>query len=280
MIMNFTAYIDESDTHGSAPDMVMAAMLSTQGRWERASRDLVRIHQKFGFSTFHGTEFRALRGDFSGWPAEKRFDLLMELGGVGARHLVECFTLSLSHEAYKAGFLDVRPPKMHQTSQYGLCFIGVLDGLMRTVTDFGPQSRLSIVVERGHKNADDTARLFEERKRRLEAAGIRLLADHRFEDKANCPPLQLADASAYGHAQDRRAVKAGTVPNFPERHEQAPVEGQPGWTVYEVTPEYLGRVIDEYNCERLARHEDYLRRKAEASASSIISRDYIVTTVP
>lgn len=267
ILMNFTAYIDESDTHGPAPDMVMSAMLSTQGRWERSSRDLARIRQRFGFSVFHATEFRALTGEFSGWPAEKCFDLLMELGGVGARHLVECFTLSLSHETYKTGFLDVRPAKMHQTSQYGVCFMSVLDGLMRTVMAYGPQSKLSVVVERGHKNAGDTARLFEERKRRLEAAGISLLASHCLEEKASCPPLQLADASAYGHAQDRRAVKAGTAPAFSDRHDQALVEGQPGWTVYEATPEYLGCVIDEYNSERVAKHEDYLRRKAEAAGS-------------
>ena len=264
--MNFTAYIDESDTHGPTPDMVMSAMLSTDGRWERASRDLARIRQRFGFSIFHATEFRGQTGEFSGWDAQKCFDFLMALGTVGASHLVECFTLSLSHETYKSGFLDVRPPKMHRTSQYGLCFTGVLDGLMRAVMTYGPQSRLSVVVESGHNNANDTGRLFEERKRRLEAIGINLLADHRLEEKASCPLLQMADASAYGHAQDRRAVRTGDAPSFSEREEQPPFEGQPGWTVSEVTPEYLGGVIGEYKTERLAAHEDYLRRKAEWAA--------------
>jgi hypothetical protein len=41
--MLFTGYIDESDTHGPAPDMVMSAMLSTVGRWERCERALKRI---------------------------------------------------------------------------------------------------------------------------------------------------------------------------------------------------------------------------------------------
>ena len=264
--MNFVAYIDESDTHGPTPDMVMSAMLSTQGRWERCSRDLARVGQKFGFSIFHATEFRARTGDFVGWEGQKCFDLLMELGRIGSQQLVECFTLSFSHETYKRGFLDVRPPKMHQTSQYGLSFMGVLDGLMRTVMRYGPQSRLSVVVESGHRNARDTARLFDERKRRLEAVGIGLLADHRLEAKASCRPLQLADASAYGHAQDRRAVKAQTAVPFAERQEEGPVDGQPGWTVVEVTPDYLARIIEEYTSERTAKHENYLRRKADTEA--------------
>lgn len=270
--MNFVAYIDESDTHGPAPDIVMSAMLSTEGRWERGSRDLARLRQKFGFSVFHATEFRAQTGEFSGWPAEKCFDFLMELGSVGARHLVECFTLSLSREVYKTGFLDVRPVKMHQTSQYGVCFMGVLDGLIRTVMAYGRQSKLSVIVECGHKNAGDTARLFEERKKRLEAVGISLLASHRLEGKVSCPPFQLADASAYGHAQDRRAVKAGTAAAFSDRQDRAPIEGQPGWTVYEITPEYLGHVIDEYNSERLAKHDAYLQRRAVAAAKGSLSQ--------
>ena len=107
--MNFTGYVDESDTHGRAPDMVMSAMLSTWGRWERCSRALARIGSKFGFTVFHATEFRALRGEFAGWPAEKCFDLYMELGRLGATHLVEAFTISLSHETYRDSFLGPPP---------------------------------------------------------------------------------------------------------------------------------------------------------------------------
>jgi hypothetical protein len=31
---------------------------------------------------------------------------------------------------------------------------------------------------------------------------------------------------------------------------------------YEVTPDYIAGIIDEYNNDRLARHEEYLRRRA------------------
>ena len=102
--MNFMGYVDESDTHAPAPDIVMSAMLSTAGRWERCSRAFARIQRKFGFTVFHATEFRALRGEFQGWSAEKCFDLLMEFGQLGATHLTECFTISLSYETYKTYF--------------------------------------------------------------------------------------------------------------------------------------------------------------------------------
>jgi hypothetical protein len=260
--MNFIAYIDESDTHGSAPDMVMSGMLSTAGRWERCSRAFARIRRDFGFTIFHATEFRALRGEFEGWPAEKCFDLFMQFGQLGATHLIECFTVSLSHEIYKTHFLGRRPPKMHQTSQYGLCFMGVLDGLMRTVMSYGPQSKLSIVVESGHKNAGDTRRLFEDRKRRLDAVGIDLLRAHELEQKDSNPLLQLADVTAHAHTHDRRAVKSGAALDFSERNEVPPADGRPGWTVAEVTPEYIAGIIDEYNSDRVAKHAEFLKRRA------------------
>jgi Protein of unknown function (DUF3800) len=241
--------------------MVMSAMLSTAGGWERCSRDWARIQRTFGFTVFHATEFRALRGEFEGWSAEKCFDLYMEFGQLGATHLTECFTISLPYETYKTHFLDRRPQKMHRTSQYGICFMGVLDGLMRTVISHGPQSKLSVVVEDGHKNAKDTARLFDDRKRRLDTAGIDLLRSHALEKKERSPLLQFADITAHAHTQDKRAIKSGTAPDFSTRNERGPAPGQPGWSVYEVTPDYIARIIDEYNSDRVAKREYYLKRR-------------------
>jgi hypothetical protein len=132
---------------------------------------------------------------------------------------------------------------------------------MRTTTSHGPQSKLSIVVEHGHKNANDTTWLFEERKRRLEKDGIDLLRSHALAKKRDSPLLQLADITAHGHTQEKRAIKSGVALDFLERNEQEPVPGQPGWTVYEVTPDYIARIIDEYNSDRVARREDYLKRR-------------------
>jgi hypothetical protein len=170
--------MDESDAHGPTPDVVMSAMLSTEGRWERCSRDFERIKQEFGFLIFHATEFRASRGEFQGWGALKKSDLYIAIGQLGETYLDECFTISLSHDIYRKCFLERRPRKMPPVSQYGICFMGLLDGLMRTVMPHGRQSKLSVVLESGHKNADATRRLFEDRKRRLDADGVDILRAH------------------------------------------------------------------------------------------------------
>jgi hypothetical protein len=117
--------------------------------------------------------------------------------------LTECFTVSLAYETYKTHFLDQRPPKMPRTSQYGICFMGGLDNLLRTVMAHGRQSKLSVVVEDGHKNAGDTARLFASRKSGLDTVGIDLLRSHEFAKKPHSPLLQLADMDPDGRENIR-----------------------------------------------------------------------------
>ena len=117
------------------------------------------------------------------------------------------------------------------------------------------------MIEDGHKNAADTARLFDDRKRRLDAAGIDLLRSHTLEKKEHSPQLQFADITAHAHTQDKRAIKSGAAPDFSVRNEQEPAPGQPGWTVYEVTPDYIARIIDEYDSDRVGKQEDYLKRR-------------------
>lgn len=270
--MNFTAYIDESDTHGPTPNVVMSAMLSTEGRWERCSREFQRIRHKFGFSIFHATEFGALRGEFRGWDSYKSSNLYLAIGQLTEAHLTECFTISLSHETYRTCFLERRPRKMHQVSQYGICYMGLLDGLMGTVMRHGRQSKLSVVVESGHKNAPDTRRLFEDRKRRLDADVIDLLRTQVFATKEDDPLLQLADITAYLHALDQRAVKAGTAPEFSTRKVEGPVMAEPGWTVFEVAPNYISSIIDEYNKDRAAKNEAYLKRRVAWLANKSAGR--------
>jgi hypothetical protein len=276
--MLFTGYIDESDTHDPAPAMVMSAMLSTVGRWERCERALKRIQRNFGFTLFHATDFRSLHGEFARWSEIKCRDILMEFGKLGETHLTECFTVSMSYEIYKTQFLAKRPSKMHRISQYGICFMGALDGLIRKVMAQGPQHKLSVVVEAGHENAPDTARLFKERKERLDVAGIDLLCSHSHShslvSKKDGPLQQLVDITAHGHTLERRAIKSGDMPHFSERNERDPTHLEPGWTIAEVTPEYIESVIEEYNSGRVAANEEFLRRKqAWLDAKTVSGRE-------
>src|SRR6185437_2177631 len=114
----------------------------------------------FGFNVLHGTAFKSRSGEFADWPDEKFPAVHKALGDLAEKHTTETITGTLKYSVYKQHFVDVRPPKMHQTSQYGLLFSGVLNTLIQTIIRAGGRNRLSdnrlsVVVESGHPNASD-----------------------------------------------------------------------------------------------------------------------------
>jgi hypothetical protein len=157
---------------------------------------------------------------------------------------------------------------MHATSQYGLLFMAILDALTVRVQKQGSNHRLSVVVESGHENAPDTARLFKERQAIYEARGIDFLQTHTLASKKQSPFLMVSDMIAHGFAMQNREIKGGKNIDWKDRKSPGePGPGQTGWTVLEVSPGYLNILIEQFTDERLARHDDYLKRKAAWLAS-------------
>jgi hypothetical protein len=144
LFMLFTAYIDESDTHGPTPDMSMGAMLGSGRQWELFGRGLRGLQRSYGFKVLHAAHFKAREGEFSNWPLPKFRSLFDELGQLVEEHLTEAVSGTLKHDVYKQNFLGVRPQKMHATSQYGLLFLAILDALTVRVGEKGGNHRLSV----------------------------------------------------------------------------------------------------------------------------------------
>ena len=51
LIVIFTAYFDEADTHGPSPDIIMAGFLGHAFQWRRFQKKLAKIQRKENFST-------------------------------------------------------------------------------------------------------------------------------------------------------------------------------------------------------------------------------------
>src|SRR6266478_4204405 len=75
----FTAYFDESDTHGPTPNLIMAAFLASARQWELFVRRIRALQRRDGFTVFHAKDFRALRGEFEGWGPDKCRRLVNDL---------------------------------------------------------------------------------------------------------------------------------------------------------------------------------------------------------
>jgi hypothetical protein len=67
-------FVLEGVRHGRSPDIVMSAILSSEGKWARCGRGLKRAQDRYGFTTFHATDFKNQRGEFVGWSANKCID--------------------------------------------------------------------------------------------------------------------------------------------------------------------------------------------------------------
>ena len=78
-LLLYTAYLDEADTHGPAPTIIMAGVLGTTRQWVIFSRRLHRLQTSYGFSVFHTSEFKSRSGEFRGWSNAKRYQLVEEL---------------------------------------------------------------------------------------------------------------------------------------------------------------------------------------------------------
>ncbi len=79
----FSAYLDESGTHGSSPVTVMAGFMGTAREWQIVERRLRALQDELWFSIFHATDFRTGSGAFRGWSDDKRMRLvwICDLGG-------------------------------------------------------------------------------------------------------------------------------------------------------------------------------------------------------
>jgi hypothetical protein len=112
--MLFTAYFDESDTHGAAPDVILSAFLGTARQWELFERRLKDMQRRFGFRIFHATHFRARRGEFEGWSDDKCSEFLAELTALIGAGLKEAVSMTLPHALYQAEYRSTPTPKgMH-----------------------------------------------------------------------------------------------------------------------------------------------------------------------
>lgn len=266
LFMIFLAYMDESDTHGSEPTITMSAILGTASQWEKCRRRLGKIKKEFGFKVLHGTEFKARKGEFKGWSLKKCEELLLAFGKLVHENLTEIFTVTLDHQTYKEDFLEKRPGKMHATSQYGFAFEAVLFACSQRVLQASGNNRLSLVIEDGHKNAADTARIFETYKKEWLASGRDFLKTHTLASKEDDELLMIADITAFGMVQEQRSVRKGLVLPHGQRGKSDPPQNKIGWTHLEVTPGYFETAIKRFSDLRNREQEAWRRNRDERRA--------------
>jgi hypothetical protein len=100
----FTAYFNESGTHGPAPNVVLAALIGHARQWQLLNRKLRVLQRKYNFRVFYATDFRARAGEFSAWHQTTREQLLNELTVAIRDGLTDAVMISLPRALYEAEY--------------------------------------------------------------------------------------------------------------------------------------------------------------------------------
>jgi hypothetical protein len=259
--MQFTIYLDESDTHGAAPNIIMGGFLGHAYQWSRFEKKLAAIQAQYGFRVFHATEFAAKTGEFRGWIDDKCLALVHDLTELVRRNLTEGFTIDLPHAAFADYQATELPHGMRAETQYALCMRGAVAHLLDVLQSYGPSTRLDVVLEEGHKNSGDARRVFEDIRKILGEFGDTLLGDFTTVRKPDAIPLMVADFMAFTYGKMR---SSGTAPqDFREGGTKVwrKEAGRAGLTHILLPAEGLARLKDNFAGLQVARKENWREKK-------------------
>ena len=236
----FTAYFDESDTHGPAPNLILAAFIGNTRQWQLLNRKLRVLQRKYNFRVFHATEFRARTGEFHGWHQTTREQLVNELTVAISDGLTDAVMISLPRALYEAEYRAPPVPKgMSLDSQYGVCFRLLLYMFIQRLQSTNKFHKLNTVLELGHKNVHNAETIFNEVKAAHEENGSRILGTITIAKKSERPELMVADFQAHAFYLSEERVKMGLPGLFDMAQVELPKRREAGLTMMSVEPETL-----------------------------------------
>jgi hypothetical protein len=252
LFMIFTAYIDEADTHGPEPTVIMAGYAGHAYQWRRFEKHLSGIQKDLKFNIFHAKDFKARAGEFSGWTDEKCAILIEKISECLCNDLTQGFTAALTRARYLEEYRsEPIPKKMHLDSQYGATFRLCLAHLLHLMERRGNRDAMHVVIESGHPNCGDCIRIFKDIKSKCERLKIYVLGDITFKDKESCKPLMVADLLAAVHSMLRRGEARGDLnrANYTIKKGDKPIKG--AFAVLDLAPGALVALKEGFEAERM-----------------------------
>lgn len=137
------------------------------------------------------------------------------------------------------------PSRVRPDTEYGLCLRTALWKTIVLTKDRGPDWPINVVMEGGHRNEGDAARVFFEVKDSLRPEFSKHLGTISFASKTDCLPLAMADSLAY--AIFRHTTGYSSHPTIPNAAPVGPAD----------PPYYVGKIplsrtlIDDTTLKRL-----------------------------
>jgi len=195
-----TAYFDESGTHAGTELSAMAGFVGDARQWRKFEKRTGKLFKRFRVDVFHTVDVRRSDKDFEGWKVDRKIEFLDEFQHV-INETLEGGVASFLREDDYAYYSGLSWPKRTRkdsrcTLLFRACLSQIIDSAL-TVEHWidGKEPRLHVVLEDGHKNAEDAVRLYNFAKNRVGQS--KALAGLTFDNKKTCLPIAAADLFAY-----------------------------------------------------------------------------------
>jgi hypothetical protein len=192
-----TGYFDESGTHDGAAVSGMAGFVGDKRQWAKFEKRTYKLFARHRVNVFHAVDVRRTKNDFKGWSVDRKIKFLDEFHHIinGTLHSGVAAFISETDYNYYCGLNW--PKGTRRDSKYGILFRACLSQTIDTIAGVPSttEPRLRVVLEDGHKNRDDAARIYSWAEGRI--GQHRALSGLTFADKVGCLPLAAADLFAY-----------------------------------------------------------------------------------
>lgn len=183
--------LDTSTTDDEKAVVCMAGYLALLPAWAAFEIAARRVLDEYKVTLLHAKEFYDTKGDFAGWPRDKKEGFVRKL-----QHncILGRLDLGVVFAAPKAAWTEAKREHggAHSESVFGFCFRAILDQILqdeivgKVIAD---GETLSFVLESGDENAGDALRIWREAKARHN----HLLYSFGFAAKDSAIGLQIAD---------------------------------------------------------------------------------------
>jgi hypothetical protein len=155
-VMSLALYLDDSNTHSTAPVVVLAGWLSTIEAWTEFEVEARAIYNDAKIPYLHGKLFHQNRRQFDGWENSRKRDFIERLFSV-ARPKIGCGYAFATDK----GTYDARRKELgvnHRMPALGFCLWGIVDILAKdqVIQDMvrAEGVTISILLEAGNRNND------------------------------------------------------------------------------------------------------------------------------
>ena len=175
----------------------MAGFIGDGRQWKKFEKRASKLFTRYRVDLFHTIDVRRSDADFKGWTVDRKLEFLDEFHYVVNDTLLAGVVSVIRDDDYRYYSGLNWPRKTRRDSKYGVLFRGCFAHVIDVVgqTEVRQEPRLTVVLEDGHKNAEDAARIYKWAQDRM---GVqRALSGLTFANKRDCLPLAAADLLAY-----------------------------------------------------------------------------------